>query len=101
MTARVIATIFALVSFAAALIVGHQAGNPMVTILSRALLIMLGCYLVGRVIGGVAHATVNHHLDHYRAQYPMPEGMAELEARATGASPQHPETSLSEPAPAG
>lgn len=101
MTSRVIATIFALVSFAAALIVGQQAGNPAVTVLSRALLIMLACYVIGRLIGAIANTTVNDHIERYRADHPMPEGMDELEAQATGTAAPNSQYSTTEPASAG
>ncbi len=73
MTARVIATIFALVSFAAALIVGQHAGNPLPTILLRAILVMLVCYMIGRVIGAVAQSSIKSHIERYRAEHPIPD----------------------------
>ncbi len=70
-TPRIIATSFALVAFAGALFVGMRAGNPMLTILTRALLIMLGCYVVGRVVGVVADRTVQGQIATYKTRHPL------------------------------
>ena len=102
MTARVIATIFALISFAAALLVGTQAGNPLSTILSRALLIMLGCYVIGRLIGGVAQLTVQHHIESYQARFPIPDRLEASEDFAASEAADPPVISkTSSPASAG
>ena len=72
-TSRVVATSFALISFASALFVGAAAGNPLHTILWRALFIMIGCYVVGLIVGAVAQQTVDRHVEKYKADNPIPE----------------------------
>ncbi|MEM7626425.1 MAG: hypothetical protein AAF333_12585 [Planctomycetota bacterium] len=85
-TSRVIATCFALTSFASALFVGAAAGNPFNTVLLRAVFIMVGCYVVGLVIGGIAQYTVDRHIETYKRENPIPETHGRHAA-------QHPETS--------
>jgi len=70
--AKIIATCFALVAFAAAVAVGLAAGNPTSTILGRALLAMFVCWVVGRIVGGVAIRTVQNDIDTYKASHPIP-----------------------------
>lgn len=72
-TSRVIASSFSLVSFAAALFVGAAAGNPLTTVLLRALFVMIGCYAIGLIIGAVAQRTVQQHVDQYIQSHPIPE----------------------------
>ena len=68
---RLIATAFALVAFAGALFVGLRAGNPMLTILSRALLIMLGCYVIGRLVGFFADRVLQGQVADYHHKHPL------------------------------
>lgn len=72
-TSRVIASCFALVSFASALFVGAAAGNPLDTILIRALFVMVGCYAVGLIIGAVAQHTIDQHIEQYKTENPIPD----------------------------
>ncbi len=71
-TSRVIATCFALTSFAAALIVGLMAANPLLTILLRALFTMIVCYVIGLVIGMVAQSVVQKHIEQHKREHPIP-----------------------------
>lgn len=76
-TSRVIATCFALTSFAAALIVGMMAENPLLTILLRALFTMIVCYAIGLIIGVVAQGVVQKHIEQHKRDHPIPgEDMA-------------------------
>jgi NO-binding membrane sensor protein with MHYT domain len=68
----VIASCFALVSFAAAVVVGMAAGNPAHTIIWRATLIMLACWFVGYGIGTIALHAVNRRLEAYKQAHPLP-----------------------------
>ena len=70
-TPRLIATAFALVAFAGALFVGLRAGNPIVTILTRSLTIMVGCYVVGRLAGVFADQMLRSQLTTYRTNHPL------------------------------
>jgi hypothetical protein len=69
---RIIATCFALVSFAAAVAVGMAVDNPISTIIWRATLIMLACWLVGRLFGGLLERVVREHVDEYKRANPIP-----------------------------
>ena len=88
---RVIATSFALVAFAAAAVMGVYVGNDIFTVLWRAAVIMLICYLIGRGVGAVAQWTVDDHISRYRKRHPIP-GQAPDEAitrePASGSSPR-------------
>ena len=68
-----IATSFALVSFAAAIVVGVGAGNSTQTILLRAIGVMLVCWVIGRAVGAVAQWAILDHIDRYKQQHPVPE----------------------------
>ena len=81
--ARVIATSFGLAAFAAAIVVGVAAGNPTSTVLKRAIIIMVLCWLIGRIIGHIAQITVQSHVDKYKEENPIPTD----EADQTTASP--------------
>lgn len=69
---RVIASCFALVSFAAAVLEGAAVGNPLLTILLRATVIMIIAWAVGSAIGAVAQRTVDQHIEAYRQANPIP-----------------------------
>lgn len=72
-TSRVIATCFALTSFAGALFVGLAADNPLQTILLRALFTMVVCYAIGLVIGSVAEHAIAKHIEQHKRDRPIPE----------------------------
>jgi len=69
---RLIATCFALICFAAAIVVGVSAGNSALTVLWRALLVMGGAWLVGQAVGAIVQHTLNQHVESYREQHPLP-----------------------------
>lgn len=69
---RVIAACFALVSFAAAAIVGIAAENPASTILGWALVTMVVSWLVGLAVGTIAQWTVDEHIAEFKQQNPIP-----------------------------
>lgn len=68
-----IATCFALVSFTAAIVVGVGAGNSTQTILLRATLVMLVCWVIGRAVGAVAQWAIFDHIKRYKQQHPIPD----------------------------
>jgi hypothetical protein len=70
--AKIIATSFALVAFAAAVAVGLAAGNPANKVLWRAAIAGLVCYPVGRIVGAIAQKTVQDHIDAYKKSHPIP-----------------------------
>lgn len=71
--ARVVSSVFGLMGFFTALLVGLVAGNPGITILVRAMLALAICAVVGRIIGTVGEISVREFLDKYKADRPMPE----------------------------
>jgi hypothetical protein len=79
---RLIATCFALASFLAALSVGLAAGNDPATILTRAILVLVGCYLVALPIGSLAQWAMYHHIEHFKQTHPIPETIDDLEEPA-------------------
>ena len=71
--ARVIATCFALLSFAAAIVVGIGAGNSTSTILFRSIFVMIVCWFIGRAVGAVAQWAIMDHINRYKQQHPIPD----------------------------
>lgn len=81
--ARIIATCFALFCFAGALILGVLAHHDLATILTRAVVVLVFCYLIGRVVGGIAQYAVDQHVREYKRANPIPdENMAAENADA-------------------
>lgn len=73
MPSKLIATSFALIAFAIALIAGIAADNPASTALVRALLAMAICYVVGWLLGMVATKATGEHIEAYRQAHPIDE----------------------------
>jgi hypothetical protein len=71
MPGRIIATSFALIAFAAAIICGVAADNTASTIIWRAILVMLGAYMVGRAVGWAAERAIAEHVEHYKQANPV------------------------------
>lgn len=71
--ARVIATSFALICFAATIIVGIGNGNGWVSILSSAFLVCLVAWIVGSLIGILMLQSVNEQIDRHREDNPAPD----------------------------
>jgi hypothetical protein len=69
--AKVIATCFALVAFAAALAIGYAVENPTSTILYRAIVTMLLCWPVGYAVGAVAQRVNEKAIANYKDRHPM------------------------------
>ncbi len=82
--AKIIATCFALVAFAAALVIGALVGNPLGTVLFRALVAMCICWLVGYLVGLVAQRTVELNIARYKQAHPI---VADADA-VSAASPE-------------
>ncbi len=70
--AKVIASSFALVAFAAALLVGLRVGNPVTTVIYRATLVMLLCWPVGFAIGRIGQHVVDRNIETYKNEHPIP-----------------------------
>jgi uncharacterized membrane protein YidH (DUF202 family) len=69
----VIATCFALISFAAAIVVGVGAGNSAMTILFRATCVLIVCWFIGLAVGAVAQWAILDHIKRYKQDHPIPE----------------------------
>ena len=70
---RIIATCFSITAFVAALLIGAiWAGNPMLTVLYRALIVMLACYPIGLVVGGILQRVIEEDIEAYRQAHPIP-----------------------------
>ena len=83
--AKVIASCFALVGFAIAALIGLAVGNTFTTVLGRATIIMLICWAVGRIVGGVLQRTVVDHIEKYKKDHPIPGAINEAFMDADGA----------------
>lgn len=71
--ARVIATSFALICFAATIVVGIANGNGWVSVLSSALLVCLIAWIVGSLLGMLMLQSVNEQIDRHREDNPVPD----------------------------
>lgn len=68
---RVISGIVALAGFLVALVAGLAADNPADVVLTRALLAMLACNLLGSVVGAVAHWIGTEHVERFKQLHPI------------------------------
>ncbi|MEM9347893.1 MAG: hypothetical protein AAGB26_14895 [Planctomycetota bacterium] len=71
--ARVIATSFALLCFAATIVVGLANENDWLSILSSAFLVCLVSWIVGSVLGMLILHSVNEQIDRHREDNPIPD----------------------------
>ncbi|MHC4995772.1 MAG: hypothetical protein ACYTGQ_12040 [Planctomycetota bacterium] len=71
MPSRVIATCLALIAFSMAIVLGVAAGNPPLTIVWRALLMMLVTWVIGSVIGAMAQHVVTENIASYKIEHPL------------------------------
>lgn len=76
MPARLIATSFALISFACAVVVGAVADNAAGVIIWRAILTMIVCYFIGSVVGSFAQRILDKHIAAYKHANPFPENVS-------------------------
>ncbi len=74
---RVIATCFVIIAFVSATIVGLVAGNPLVTILQRAIVVMLCAYPIGKILGHFIQKAIDHYIADFKAKYPIPDEYAD------------------------
>jgi uncharacterized membrane protein YcjF (UPF0283 family) len=71
--ARVIATSFALICFAATIVVGMFNNNDWISILSSALLVCMLAWIVGSLLGALILRCVNEQIQQHVAENPIPE----------------------------
>ena len=78
-----------MVAFTAAIVVGLAAGNSAGTILFRAMVVMIVCWMAGRVVGGFAQKFTEKQIEEYRAKNPI----VAIEATSASAGEQATNTS--------
>lgn len=71
--ARVIATSFALICFAATIVVGLFNGNEWKSILSGAFLVCLIAWMVGSILGILILQSVNEQIARHQEANPIPD----------------------------
>ncbi len=70
--------VLGLMGFMVALVVGLIAGNPVLVILMRAIVAMLVCAIVGRVLGAAGEICVREYVTKYKSDRPQPTKPREL-----------------------
>lgn len=75
--AKVIATVMGLGAFGVAIIAGLAVDNPADHILSRALISMFVCNIVGFLVGALAERTVTDSIGTYVNSLPLHEQLAD------------------------
>jgi tetrahydromethanopterin S-methyltransferase subunit C len=75
----VIATAVGLSGFAVAVIAGLAVENPGQVVLGRALVSMIGCYVLGQILGSGAENVVRRRIEAYKSAHPAPDVMAAIE----------------------
>ena len=55
---------------------GVAAGNPLVTVLFRALVVGAVCFVVGSIIGHVAAGVVSREVAEHERRFPLPDDQA-------------------------
>ncbi|MAE66704.1 MAG: hypothetical protein CMJ18_20750 [Phycisphaeraceae bacterium] len=78
--ARVIATCFGLVGFAAAIVIGLIASIQAETVIVRAIISMAACWMIGRAFGWLLERTVEDEIELYKSAHPIPDEQAALAA---------------------
>jgi len=73
MSAGAIGALFALAAFVVAIVAGLYSHNSASTILVRSLLVMVGCYPVGLVIGLVSQWVIDAHVKQFVESNPVPD----------------------------
>jgi hypothetical protein len=85
---RVIAACFAIVTFVAALAVGLASGNPPGTVIVRATVVMIICWIIGQGIGALLQYVIDDDIDLYKRSRPLPPMTPLLEEQEQDASDQ-------------
>ena len=85
---RVIAACFAIVTFVAALAVGLASGNPPGTVIVRATVVMVVCWIIGQGIGALLQYVIDDDIDSYKRSRPLPPMTPLLEEEQNDAGDQ-------------
>lgn len=84
-TTTTIAAVFGLTAFAVSVLSGMAAGVNGSTILARAIVAMLGCYLVGLFAGRVGEHIAADYVKLYKEAKPIPAEASFEDSRGGGA----------------
>jgi hypothetical protein len=71
--ARVIATSFALICFAATIVVGLTNGNESTSVIVSAMLVSLIAWIVGRLLGALILRSIDEQIERHRQEHPIPD----------------------------
>jgi len=69
---RLASGVLGLMGFVTALLVGLFAGNPVIVILLRAILAMVICSIIGKMLGSVGEICVREFVTKYKSERPQP-----------------------------
>tara|TARA_R110002072_G_scaffold42064_19_gene118475 strand:+ start:59338 stop:59709 length:372 start_codon:yes stop_codon:yes gene_type:complete len=75
---RLVSGVLGLMGFFVCALVGLLAGNPGAVILVRAMIAMVICSLIGRVLGAVGEICVQEFVSRYKTERPEPQKPQEL-----------------------
>ena len=75
---KLISSTLGFMGFTTACIFGLLAGNPGLVIITRAMVAMVVCAFIGRVLGVVGEICVREFIELYKRERPMPEKPEEL-----------------------
>lgn len=78
--ARLISGVLGLMAFTVACLTGLMAGNPGYVILVRAMIAMLICTFLGRILGIVGEICIREYVSTYKSTRPRPQKPAQLVA---------------------
>ncbi len=60
------------------MVVGAYVGNDPTTVILRGVAVMLGCYVVGVIIGSVAQRAIDDHTARHEQEHPVPQTVDDL-----------------------
>lgn len=92
MPARIVAASFGLIGFSATALIGLLAGNDHTNIIIRSLLVMIACWVIGRICGAISMVGVREYLTQYESEFPIPDDVdidpkADADEVSSNASP--------------
>lgn len=75
---KLISSVLGFMGFSTACIFGILADNPGIVIITRAMVALVVCAFIGRILGSMGEICVREFVDLYKAQRPVPEKPDEL-----------------------
>jgi len=60
--------------------VGMWAGNPAMTIILRATVLMIMAWIIGCAVGGLAQRTAEEHIEQHKLDHPIPSDFGDDES---------------------